>query len=303
MKKKISIVLGVILLLFLAVTVYFYVQHQYSVEIIRIDTYLELEDFDLYITDVKRYDVEKTFKTYDNTMMRWVFESRMPTAMKMLTLKFVNFYRNPYERYENEGNQCRYVMNAVKIPHGPNYDEDANRGKELRVKMYEVDSGNFRGTTGGGWSKMDDSNYYLAHYTIYWPFDTPDKIAITDLKTDEETTILIGQTKIEKYSYFHREQSDRDDMSSQAMALVMNYSNEDMKACMEIIHEDYGDDFDWTYLDGVLIPDFEVANLKYIGEFQGFDHAFTIEITDHNRALAFYTIYEDGQWTILGVAD
>lgn len=303
-RKKVSIFLLTIILLISVVTIYFYRQHQYTVETIYLDTYLELEDLDLYITSLSRYDSERNVDGYFDerqSLTRWIYEAKLPIGVKRAALRLQSFYSAPYEFYED--GRSRYVLNALVIPSNSG-DPDLwqERKALIKVGLTDLASGNTRSSLSGGSTHMDSANYFTTHFTIGWPYQASEVLVITDKQDDKVVEIeLKGIPVTNTYSYFNREPSRNDLIGRDPVgSLIAKYHYGQKEACQEFIHPDYLESFDWSLLDQIGVADDEVRTLNYLGADMGFDHVFALTVTDHEMDLSLKIVYDDGQWLVIG---
>lgn len=308
MKKTrwIKVVLAMLAGLIIGIHIYYYYQHQYTVEVTHLDTYIEFEAYDLYIMNLEIYDFEEGNLNYPDEFLSNVSASKLPTFIKRFAFRAYSFYQRPYDYYGKKSGQSRYVLNAVVLPHSSDFDEMwQNRDKVISIRLNETESGNFRTSFSGGSHHLDKSNYFTTHFSVRWAFEPADELVITDLLDGGEREVVIQLTTVpvkETYGYFKRDLTKSDVTGSNpATDLVQLYRYGNLESCKELIHKDYWSDFDWTSLAERPTFDYEATLLAYYGAFEGFDHVFKTTLRNDADKLSFLAVYDNGSWYILKV--
>lgn len=95
LKSKFTKILLFIFLIWLAVTIYFYFQHQVTIQRHVLDNKVELENATVVVKEILLKDVKR--KGIDFESWRFTFAAKLPISWYMPFVQICSFYSQPYE--------------------------------------------------------------------------------------------------------------------------------------------------------------------------------------------------------------
>lgn len=198
-KSKFSKALLFIVLIWLAVTVYFYFQHQVTIQTQVLDKKEELENADVVVKELLLMDVENKNFDFDNWRYSWA--EKLPPSMVTPFLKICHFYSKPYQ-------EIPYDASKIELRGMVVLNEEIEQGESL-WDYYEIEIMDEEGVRyGSGYKLIYEGGkiyYFAVNGNCYNRDLAKVDIVITDKSSGNIKTLPVEiNWQAEKYNYFNR---------------------------------------------------------------------------------------------------
>jgi hypothetical protein len=276
MKKFIKGILGLILVTFITITVYYYFQHTIEITYYPVNERIRIEDQEFIVKYISKTDFKKEFRGFPWWTGQEALINSLPPKVYQWLSKVSYFYSKPYAFNDDSYN---YNIHLEVLNDTLSIEENSGI-QDIKVSLIDREADRSYTSLSQTISRSDRSTSMLLVAEIE---DEPDIEHVSlsfQLEEDgqEETIEVTQEPETRQFNFFNR---------------------------YDIIENLTADHVAAEFLNDLMSIEAPTYDLQYVGNYEQYEEVYKMVIRNREEVnqseITLHMIYEDFQWQVIGV--